>query len=149
MKFFPSKAEPDIWMRDVGDHYECIAVYVDDLLIASRNAQAIIDILTKEYNFKLKGTGPISFHLGCDFFRDDDGNMCYAPRKYIEKCLDTYKRLFGENPKKYSSPLIKGDHPELDDSDLLAPEGSDCINPLLAHYNGPCRLDVSTLALQP
>ena len=26
MKFFPSKAEPDIWMRDMGDHYEYIAV---------------------------------------------------------------------------------------------------------------------------
>ena len=64
MGFFPSKAEPDIWMRDKGDHYEHIAVYVDDLLIASRNAQSIIDSLTNEYKFKLKGTGPISFHLG-------------------------------------------------------------------------------------
>ena len=34
--FKPSKAEPDIWMRDCGDHYEYIACYVDDLLIASR-----------------------------------------------------------------------------------------------------------------
>ena len=40
MGFFPSKAEPDIWMRDEGDHYECIAVCVDDLLIAGRNAQS-------------------------------------------------------------------------------------------------------------
>ena len=119
MGFFPSKAEPDIWMQDKGDHYECIAACVDDLLIASRNAQSIIDSLTNECKFKLKGTGPISFHLGCDFFRDDDGVLCYAPRKYIDKCLQTYKRLFGENPKKYSSPLVKGDHPELDTSELL------------------------------
>lgn len=26
MNFFPSQAERDIWMRDMGDHYECIAV---------------------------------------------------------------------------------------------------------------------------
>ena len=75
-------------MRDKGDHWEYIAVYVDDLLIASKDPQAIIDMLEKDYNFKLKGTGPISFHLGCDFFRDDDGNLCYAPKKYIEKILD-------------------------------------------------------------
>ena len=42
--FVPSKAEPDIWMRDCGDHYEYVAVYVDDLAIASRNPQAIIDM---------------------------------------------------------------------------------------------------------
>ena len=32
MGFTPSKAESDIWMRDAGDHYEYIAVYVDDLI---------------------------------------------------------------------------------------------------------------------
>ena len=36
MGFTPSKAECDIWMRDQGDYYEYIAVYVDDLLIASK-----------------------------------------------------------------------------------------------------------------
>ena len=45
MEFFPSKAENDIWMKDCGDHYEYIAVYVDDLLIASKKPQAIVDIL--------------------------------------------------------------------------------------------------------
>jgi hypothetical protein len=35
MGFFPFKAEPDIWMQAAGDHYEYIACYVDDLLIAS------------------------------------------------------------------------------------------------------------------
>ena len=67
MGFVPSKAEADIWMRDMGDHYEYIAVYVDDLLIVSNNPQELTDTFMKEHNFKLKGTGPISFHLGCDF----------------------------------------------------------------------------------
>ena len=30
MGFKPSKADADIWMRKQGDHYEYIAVYVDD-----------------------------------------------------------------------------------------------------------------------
>ena len=119
MDFFPSRAEPDIWMRDKGDHYEYIAVYVDDLLIVSKKAQELIDAFTNDHKFKLKGTGPVSFHLGCDFFRDEDGVLCYAPRKCIIKCLDNYKRIFGTNPKQASSPLVKGDHPELDTSPLL------------------------------
>ena len=65
MGFFMSKAEPDIWMRDMGDHYEYIAVYVDDLLIVSKEPNTLIHVLTKDHKFKLKGTGKVSFHLGC------------------------------------------------------------------------------------
>ena len=63
MGFFPCKAEPDIWMREKTDHWEYIGTYVDDLAIASKDPQAIVDKLVKEYKFKLKGTGPISYHL--------------------------------------------------------------------------------------
>ena len=38
-------------------------------------------------------------HLGCDFFRDEDGVMCMAPRKYIEKMISSYQRMFGSKPK--------------------------------------------------
>lgn len=106
-------------MKDKGDHYEYIAVYVDDLLIVSRDPKTLIDSLINDHKFKLKGTGPIAFYLGCDFFRDSEGVLCYAPKKYIDKCIATYERLFGKKPKQYASPLVKGDHPEMDDSELL------------------------------
>ena len=125
MGFFPSKAEEDIWMKDCGDHYEYIAVYVDDLMIMSKKPQGIIDSLTKEHKFKLKGTGPVTFHLGCDFFRDETGTLCFGPKKYIERMCDEYTRMFGSRPKHTgaSSPLAHGDHPELDTSELLDVEG--------------------------
>ena len=67
MGWIPSKAESDIWMKDCGSHYECIAVCVDNLLIASKKPQEIIDALKGEpNNFKLKGTRPVTCHLGCD-----------------------------------------------------------------------------------
>ena len=103
----------------MGDHYEYIAVYVDNLLICSRTSQPIVDMLEKKYQFKLKGTGNISFHLGCDYFRDEDGRLCYAPFKYLEKAMANYERIFGCKPKQYKTPLEKNDHPELDDSELL------------------------------
>ena len=78
----------------------------------------------KEHHFKLKGTGPISFHLGCDFYQEADGTLCFAPRKYITKVIENYKRLFGGvPPKKVSSPLEHGNHPELDTSPLLNIDG--------------------------
>ena len=150
MGFFISKAEPDIWMRDKGDHYEYIAVYVDDLLIVSKDCLKITQTLLDKYNFKLKGTGPIEFHLGCDFFRDEDGNLCYAPRKYIEKCLENYKRMFGKYPKEYKSPLEKGDHPELDTSDLLDMEGQKIYQSLIGSLQWTIqigRFDVATAVM--
>ena len=35
MNFKPCKANYDLWIRDKGDHYEYLAVYVDDLLVFS------------------------------------------------------------------------------------------------------------------
>jgi hypothetical protein len=141
MGFKPSRAEPDIWLRPAGSdqpidsgprnprvakppadgppHYEYIAVYVDDLTIASRAPAAITDALKNVYGFKLKGTGPIKFLLGCDYFPDENGVLCYGPRQYIEKMVSSFEQLFGHKPKHYKSPLEKGDHPELDTSEFL------------------------------
>jgi len=119
MGYFTSKSEKDIWMCGKGDHYKYIAVYVDDLMIASKDPDSIIKMLMEKYHFKLKGTGPTKFHLGCDFFRDEEGVLCYAPKKHIEKILENYRRIFGTWPKPATSPLTTGDHPELDTSELL------------------------------
>ena len=111
-------------MREKTDHWEYIGTYVDDLAITSKDPQAIVDKLVKDYKFKLKGTGPISYHLGCDFMCYEDKVLCIQPKKYIERMVQTYIRLFGEKPKElYSLPLEKGDHPELDTSDLLLTDG--------------------------
>ena len=45
MGFKPTRAEDDIWIRDAGDCYEYITVYVDDLLVAAKDPEAIIKIL--------------------------------------------------------------------------------------------------------
>jgi len=112
MGSFASKAEKDIWMCDKGDHYEYIAVHVDDLLIASKDPDSIVKLLTEKHQFNLKGTGPIEFHLGCDFFRNEEGVLCYGPKKHIEKILDNCRRICDTWPKPATSPLVTGDHPE-------------------------------------
>ena len=37
-----SRVDPNLWYRDTGDHYELMGVWMDNLLIASRNPKAII-----------------------------------------------------------------------------------------------------------
>jgi len=123
MGYNMSKADPDVWMKDMGDHYEYIAVYVDDLAIVSKDPQSICDTLTQKYKYKLKGVGPITYHLGCDFRRDKDGTLCVGPVKYIEKMMTSFKDMFGKEPKSFWSPLEKNDHPEFDDSKVLSQDG--------------------------
>ena len=81
--------EPEIWVHPCGeDHYECIAVYADDLLVVSKDPKGITYVLTNKKSFKLKGTGPISYHLGCEFGRDDDVTLNFAPKNNVDKMVD-------------------------------------------------------------
>ena len=99
LKFKPSKADPDVWMRPEpgGTYYEYIAVYVDDLAIAVKDPQAFYNELKKRYNLKLKGVGPLEYHLGCTYKKDPDGTLAADPRRYVNKILESYERMFNEN----------------------------------------------------
>ena len=78
MGLLPCKAELGIWMRQSNGLWEYIAVYVDDLAFVVREPNTMINLLEEKYKYKLKGTGMISYHLGCDFFRDDENIICMA-----------------------------------------------------------------------
>ena len=120
LKFKPSKADPDVWMRPEpgGTCNEYIAVYVDDLAIAAKDPQAFCNELKKKYNLKLKGVGPLEYHLGCTYKKDPDETLAADPRRYVNKILESYERMFMEKPRKSRPPLEGGDHPELDTSEL-------------------------------
>ena len=40
------------------------------------------------------------------------GALVADPRKYVDKILESYEKMFGEKPKKAKTPLVAGDHPE-------------------------------------
>ncbi len=51
--------------------------------------------------------------------------MRVGPQKYIiEKILPWFKETYGEKPSKATSPLEKGDHPELDTTDFTDAVGT-------------------------
>ena len=62
----------------------------------------------------------MEYHLGANFVRNEFGVLAMSPSKYIDRMMENYLRMFGAKPKAtYTSPLEKGDHPELDTSQLL------------------------------
>ena len=121
MNFIASRADQCIWLKKNNKFnlYEYIAVYVDDLCIAAQDPKEITNILKSKYNLKVKGDGPLAYHLGADYFQDLDGTLVSQPKKYIEKLKETYVRLFNTEPSKsLKTPLEKNDHPELDTSEI-------------------------------
>ena len=125
LNFTPCKADPCVWLREMENKYEYIAIYIDDLLIAFEYLypQKIIHDLKENFNIKIKGDGPLEYHLGCDYKLDKDGTLVAQPTKYINKILDPYKKMFpNEDFISSRSPLEKNDHPELDNSELCNEE---------------------------
>jgi hypothetical protein len=61
--------------------------------------ECIIPGLTEDYKLKLKGTGLIEFHLGCNLFCDKEGVSCFAPSKYINKLIASHVSMFGLKPR--------------------------------------------------
>ena len=126
MGFFPSYADPDVWMRAPPDPfapYKYIVVYVDNLFIAMKDPLAFFqEIQTDPWNYKLKGVGPPRYHVGADFFRDSDDTLCMGTQTYAKRLLSNFEKLFGTLPPPVRSLLPEHDRPELDDAPLCGPD---------------------------
>ena len=73
--------EPNLWLRQNKEMgiYKYVGVYVNDLAYAIDKHKEFICLLIEKYNFKLSGNDIITFHLGCNFARDNDGVLCVTP----------------------------------------------------------------------
>ena len=84
------------------------------------NPKELIRILKSKYHLKVKGDGPLTYHLEADYFHDPDGTMVCQPKKHIDKLKETHIRLFNTEPQKgLKTPQQKNDHPALDSTDIL------------------------------
>jgi hypothetical protein len=137
-------------MRLNGDLYEYVAMYVDNLCLGMLDPKSFTVTLQKKYNFKLKGTSPIDFHLWQSFSWNEDGEMEITAKHYVDKMIDTYVQLFGEKPRKALSPLEQNDHPEMDDSPFLGQDETQQFQSLIGAMQWAVsirRLDIATAVM--
>jgi len=66
MRFFQSQVDSAMWMRDCGDHYECLCAWVDDIPFASKNPMWLMEELKNKCKCVLKGVGSPTHCLGSD-----------------------------------------------------------------------------------
>jgi hypothetical protein len=100
-------------------------------MVMAKDPKAFLDKLISTHNYKLKGVGKPICHLVGDFFRDKDRTLGWGSHLYCKKMIKSYKRMFGQKPKEYSSPLEKGDHPKLDTSEFIDIEGIKNYQPMV------------------
>ena len=56
--------DPDLWMRDAGDLWEYVIVYVDDIIVAMKDAKHFFDELQGlNVGFTMKGVGKPNYPL--------------------------------------------------------------------------------------
>jgi hypothetical protein len=124
--FVPSKADPDLWMKKCGDHYEYVARYVDDVIAFSKDPMQIMKALEETY--VMKGVGIPSYYLGGDVVQLDEQwheqkiFTRFAAHTYIENSLKRLSTMCGiSNFKDYSTPMASNYHAELDETPLCEP----------------------------
>jgi hypothetical protein len=61
-----TQADPDVWIKLMLDHYEMVLVYVDDILIFSRDPKTAMDELGKMYELKPESVKPPDIYLGAN-----------------------------------------------------------------------------------
>ena len=106
MNFIPSQADQCIQLERMLN-----SIFMNTLLCMLMICALLHKIPKKysksKYNLKVKGDGPLTYHLGADYFQDPDGTMVSQSKNYIEKLKETYVRLFNTEPSKGLKTPIK------------------------------------------
>ncbi|KAL5549493.1 hypothetical protein UlMin_004724 [Ulmus minor] len=99
--FRQSPSDHSLFVRNSNGHFMALLAYVDDVIIASSDQQAIVKLksdLNKE--FKLKDLGDLKYFLGLEIARSTAG-ICVSQRKYVLDLLSEFGYLgqFLSTPK--------------------------------------------------
>ena len=104
--FIQGMADPCLYVKDTKDGKMYLIIYADDILIASKKEEDIIEIgEALGQFFKLTNLGTIHHYLGMEIERDQEGMFSIGQTRYIEKIL----KSFGlEDAKLSKIPLDAG-----------------------------------------
>jgi hypothetical protein len=98
MGYKPSKADPDLWYKKVGEHWY-VARFVDDVISFSKDPMTIMKDLEKHYI--MKGVGKPQYYLGGDVvelgrkWNKEGIYTAFSAETYI-KSLETHFTMCGK-----------------------------------------------------
>ena len=94
--FHPTKASLCVMMRENLKTKSCkyIAVYLDNLCIASPKQEDIVNTVKAKYIIKINA----DYHLGAKYPNDPGATMICQLKKYIEELHENFTNLFNKDP---------------------------------------------------
>ena len=153
MDYKPSKADPDLWIKDCGTHYEYIARYIDDVLAFGKDPMSTILELRKDYI--LKGIGQPEYYLGGDVIELNPTwhslgiQYSLSAKTYCTNVITKYEELLGGALREHKSLMEETYHPKLDTSPFLDERAASLYRGLVGSANwmvtlGQCDIAYST-----
>ena len=126
MGYMPSRSDQSIFMKRSkdemgGDYWEIIFLYVDDMIIVSREPGRVVDML--KTSFMLRDINETGVFLGGDRGINIKGQRTRGSCTYAMEAIENIERKWKLNLRKETVPMKCGDEPELDNSELLNSKG--------------------------
>ena len=119
--FSQTRFDNDVWIRldESGEHYEYICTHVDDFMICSKKPELVMKEIESVYLVKDSSQGAPSYYLGNDYKKDKKNRWCVGCKMYLAEAVRRLEAMFGKPLPKKDTPMVDGDHPEEDTSELL------------------------------
>ena len=82
----------------------CPLIWIS-IIVTMKESQSFFDQLQGlNIGFTMKGVGKPTYHIGADFFCDEDGTLRLGAQTYANHLCSMFKSLYGEQPKLSSPP---------------------------------------------
>eukprot|EP00957_Ditylum_brightwellii_P207211 15351993-Ditylum_brightwellii.AAC.1 len=103
-------------------------------MICLKEPDKVMKEIESVYLVNDSSKGPPNYYLGNDYKKDSRGRWCIGSKRYLTEAISRIEAIFCSLPKK-DSPMVDGDHPEMDDASPLDDEGHQ-LYPMLIGMKG-------------
>jgi hypothetical protein len=133
--YAPTRADPDVYLRrairpGVGQYYEMVLCYVDDIMVISHDTPATTDQLKQVFKLKDDKVEPPEMYLGARLQKKVmNGTDCWTMTSddYVKTAIRNLEERLAKSgdflPTRCDTPLASNARPELDTSAELSAEG--------------------------
>ena len=124
LNFTSTRADPDVWIRSAGTHYDMVLVYVDDILIFAKDPMVTMNDLGKLYELKPESVKEPDIYLGANMEKVQLPNgkveWSMGSKTYVKNAIKVVEALLLEDDPTATlkttarNPFPSGYKPELD-----------------------------------
>jgi hypothetical protein len=92
LEFVRSRGDHCVYSKQVGNHFICVVLYVDDMLLVGNNMDVIKEVKSQlSSKFDMKDLGAAKFIMGMEIKRDRANKKLWLnQRKHVETILQRF-----------------------------------------------------------